>query len=58
MTKKEKDRNELQRLIEYHRKNSTEHLLKYSTFGGGNKVAILAMITVLKERGIDPKKSV
>ena len=57
MSKKEKDRIELQKFVERFRFQDSEWLINHLSLGLGNKLARQANNTILKERGFKPKKS-
>jgi hypothetical protein len=58
MSKKEKDRAELQKFIERFRLRETESLIYTLSLGFSNPLASQAINTVLKERGIKVKKTI
>jgi hypothetical protein len=57
MSKKEKDRIELQKFIERFRPRDSEWLINHLSLGLGNPLARQAINTILKERGIKSKKN-
>ena len=56
MSKKEKDRIELQKFIDRFSLRDSDWLVNHLSGGLGNKLARQAINTILKERGIKPKK--
>jgi hypothetical protein len=56
MSKKEKDRIELEKFITRFRYRESEWLINHLSIGLGNALARQAINTILKERGIKQKK--
>ncbi len=56
MTKKEKDRIELQKFVDRFSQRESEWLINHLSIGLGNKLARQAINIILKERGVKVKK--
>jgi hypothetical protein len=56
MSKKEKDRIELEKFIKRFRLRKSDWLVNHLSIGLGNKFARQAINTILKERGIKQKR--